>query len=109
MEDQALPGFSPPVADKPKRKRGRARWARRASLHPILKAVRKRQIEISKLLATARMLDIDVSPVLPKPPPPKSYRQWRDNPEKAAAYFREMAEELYAPLPPTGADEGAEV
>lgn len=67
-----------------------ARRRKRTKLHPLLREVRKRQIEISKLLASARMLGIDPTPIMPSRAAPVTRKS-------AERYYRDMID-AFAPL-----------
>ncbi len=79
--------------------RKRRRKAKRAQLHPLLKEVARRQREIFKLLEAARMIGVDVSPVLPKPSHMTRVERAMRDPKRRADYYRELADAMYAPAP----------
>lgn len=66
---------------------------RRQKLHPILKEIRRRQREIAKLMATAKMLGIDLAPVLPASAFPKAPMSER----KTKRYYADLMTDFYAP------------
>ncbi len=79
----------------PARQRKHRRKAKRAALHPLLKGVAKRQREIAKLLAAARMIGVDVAPVMPKPSNMARVERAMRDPKRRDEYYRAIGDAFF--------------
>lgn len=69
------------------------RRKRRSKLHPILREIAKRQREIASLVRAAKLINLDLTPILPAHP---NARKWPR--KKASEYQREVSRLMQEPL-----------